>query len=138
MYGIVLDTNSLIQCLPPDSPYRPVWLAFLEGKYRLCVSNEILDEYEEILQRLAGNFTAQLAIRAITSNTCVLFVDPYYHFGLITADPDDNKFVDCAIAASARCIVSNDRHSDVLRHIAFPHVEVQTLKAFCEELEAEP
>ena len=31
------------------SPYRPIWDAFLAGRYELCVSNEILDEYQEIL-----------------------------------------------------------------------------------------
>ena len=33
--------------------------------------------------------------------------DPHYTFALIEADKDDNKFVDCAIAANAKCIVLN-------------------------------
>ena len=39
--------------------------------------------------------------------------DPHYTFALIEADKDDNKFVDCAIAANAKCIVTED----VLKHI---------------------
>ena len=46
---IVLDTNALIQALPSRSQYHRIWTDFLTGKYRLCVSNEILTEYEEIL-----------------------------------------------------------------------------------------
>jgi predicted nucleic acid-binding protein len=46
---IVLDTNALIQSLPTRSQYHRIWTEFLAGKYRLCVSNEILTEYEEIL-----------------------------------------------------------------------------------------
>ncbi|MBO7587255.1 MAG: PIN domain-containing protein [Bacteroidales bacterium] len=49
MRYVVLDTNALIQALPTKSPYHRIWSDFLGGKYRLCVSNEILSEYEEIL-----------------------------------------------------------------------------------------
>ena len=49
--------------------------------------------------------------------------------------PDDNKFVDCAIAAHAKCIVTNDRHYDILKEIEFPKVYVVNLidyiKTFC-------
>lgn len=41
---IVLDTNALIQALPTRSQYHRIWTDFLAGKYRLCVSNEILTE----------------------------------------------------------------------------------------------
>ena len=43
---------------------------------------------------------------------------------------DDNKFVDCAIAAEAKCIVTNDHHYDVLNTIPFPKVEVVSLVEF--------
>jgi len=49
---------------------------------------------------------------------------------LIPADPDDNKFTDCAIAAQARFLVSEDRHFAVLRKVEFPKVEVIGVKAF--------
>lgn len=42
---VVLDTNCLVQMLSIHSPYRPAWQAFREGKYELCVSDEILNEY---------------------------------------------------------------------------------------------
>ena len=51
---IVLDTNCLVQILSQHSPYRPAWDAFRKGEYELCVSNEILNEYEEILERVAN------------------------------------------------------------------------------------
>lgn len=54
----------------------------------------------------------------------------HYHFNLITADPDDNKFVDCAIQANAHYIVTNDHHYDVLRHIEFPKVGLIKLMDF--------
>ena len=48
---VVIDTNCLIQMMSRRSPYRPIWDAFLTQKYILCVSNEILDEYQEIIEQ---------------------------------------------------------------------------------------
>ena len=44
---VVLDTNCLVQMLSVHSPYRAAWQAFREGKYELCVTDDIVDEYEE-------------------------------------------------------------------------------------------
>lgn len=49
---------------------------------------------------------------------------------LITADPDDNKFVDCAFAAGADYLVSEDSHFNVLRTTPFPLLNLVTLDEF--------
>ena len=49
MNPVVIDTNCLLQIIARKSPYRPIWDAFLAGRFDLCVSNEILEEYQEIL-----------------------------------------------------------------------------------------
>ncbi len=51
-------------------------------------------------------------------------INTYYNFHLMHKDPDDNKFVDCAIAAGAFCIVSEDSDFKVLDTIDFPKVKV--------------
>ena len=127
---IVLDTNSLIQSISPKSTYHEVWQSVLTGRNVLCVSNEILEEYAEVLNRLAGKKTADLVLNTIIECKNVVFLTPYYHFNLISADPDDNKFVDCAIQANARYIVTNDHHYDVLRQIEFPKVGIIKLMDF--------
>lgn len=73
----------------------------MDGKNKLCVSNEILEEYIEILQRLTDNETAEYVVKTILNSPFVELITPFYHFNLITVDPDDNKFVDCAISANA-------------------------------------
>ncbi|MBR6330753.1 MAG: nucleotide-binding protein, partial [Bacteroidales bacterium] len=60
----------------------------------------------------------------------VEFVDPQFHLGLITSDPDDNKFVDCAFASNATFIVSNDKHFNVLQTIDFPRINVLKIQEF--------
>ena len=130
---IVLDTNCLIQSIPKRSPFRVVWDSILTGENILCVSNEIIEEYMEILQKLADERTAALVVKTIIENPFVEFITPYYQFHLINTDPDDNKFADCAIAAAARYVVTNDHHFDVLRlKNTFPTVDVINLKDFLE------
>jgi predicted nucleic acid-binding protein len=59
-------------------------------------------------------------------------VTVYYKWNLITSDPDDNKFIDCAISANANYIVTNDRHFNVLKDIEFPKVNIVTINEFQE------
>ena len=61
--------------------------------------------------------------------------DSHYTFALIEADKDDNKFVDCAIAANAKCIVTEDKHFRVLKNIPFPKVEILGIEEFSLYLE---
>lgn len=131
---IVLDTNCLIQSIPKRSRYHDVWVSFENGTNTLCVSTDILEEYIEILQRLIGNPAADVIIKSIINSPFVEYISPYYRFNLITADPDDNKFVDCAITANARYVVTNDHHYDILASIPFPHVDVISLDDFLETL----
>ena len=86
----------------------------MNGEIQLCVNTEILNEYEEILSGKTTKEIAHNVVEAIARLSTTYFQDSYYHFGLITEDPDDNKFVDCAIAADAELIVTNDKHFDVL------------------------
>ncbi len=127
---IVLDTNCLLMALPKQSPYRNIWDDFLLGKIVLCVSNEILEEYLEILSQKVNNRIAVNVISTILNQPNIQRVTPYYKFNLIHQDKDDNKFVDCAIAANARYIVSNDSHFKVLASIPFPRLEVINIQVF--------
>lgn len=124
MARLVLDTNSLIQCVSRRSRYHDLWLSFLDGRNTLCVSNDILDEYAEILERKTSHKFSELVLGVIANNPFTLFVTPYYHFRLIVADPDDDKFVDCAVTGNAKYIVTEDSHYNVLQHIDFPKVDI--------------
>lgn len=119
-----LDTNSLIQCVSRRSRYHDLWLSFIDGRNQLCVTTEILNEYVEILQRETTENFASIMLEVILNNPNTLFINIFYKFNLITADPDDNKFIDCAIAAQAKYIVTEDHHYDALRDLEFPKVDI--------------
>lgn len=132
----MLDTNCLISSLKRDSKYYPIWRDFILGKYCLCFTDEILNEYEEIISSRTGSpAIAHNVISAIFNRSNTKHIEVYYHFELIKTDVDDNKFVDCAIKANARFIVSEDNHFNILNQIDFPHVDVIGIDSFLEFLE---
>ena len=133
--NIVLDTNCLLMSLSRRSAYYSVWRDFVEGKYTLCVTNEILAEYEEILTQKVGPEIASNVITAILDLPNSKMVQVYYHLRLITADPDDDKFVDCAFKANARYIVTEDHHYDILKQTPFPYIDVVGIDGFIKALQ---
>ncbi len=126
---LVLDTNTVIQCISHRSRYHELWRSLIDGRNQLCVTNEILSEYAEILEQKTTSTFASLAVNVIINNPNTLFVTPYYKFDIIKEDPDDNKFVDCAIAANAHFVVTDDHHFDVLQNLNFPRVNIIKLDA---------
>ena len=135
MQYIVLDTNCLLQALPTKSPYHKLWSDILEGKVCLCVNTDILEEYEEILAQKCTLDIARNVVDAIANLTTTIMQNTYVHFELLPADEDDNKFVDCAIAADAEYIVTNDKHFNPLKDILWPKVNIISLANFVKRLE---
>ena len=82
---IVLDTNCLIPVLIPGSFEHDIWQAFRTGRYTLCVSTEILFEYEEILMHMTGNreFTT-LVMDTLVNAPNVEHVNPTYRFSTLS------------------------------------------------------
>lgn len=99
------------------------FLALLEAKYELCITNEILAEYEEILCHKMGQQVSESVMALLDNLPNVRRINTYFHFHLLE-DEDDDKFVDCAIASNATCIVSHDKDFKKLSAVEFPKVIV--------------
>lgn len=125
--NVVLDTNVLLVAIPSASQFRSIFDAFLDGKFQLLISTEILAEYEEVFIRQANSVVAQSVLELLVISNNVSRIDPHFQWSLIQADFDDNKFVDCAINGNADYLVTNDRHFSILNEIEFP--KVNTIKA---------
>lgn len=134
---IVLDTNCLISSLSRRGQYYPVWKGLQTGKYVLCVSTEILEEYAEIISQKMSVEVAANVVHLLLESQYVELINPYFRLQLIKDDQDDDKFVDCAFAANATYIVSDDKHYDVLKDIEFPKLLVMKLKEFLGLLQSE-
>ena len=119
---VCFDTNVLMRVFTQQRSFPGLLRALLNRRLTLAVSNEILFEYQEVITRLYGS-EAWNEVEAILERLhrldCIVEVSPAYRFNVISADPDDNKFVDCAIAANATYVVSYDRHFDALASSAY-------------------
>lgn len=135
MVRVVLDTNVLLVSISPHAPNHWIIRRFLNEDFVLCVTTDILLEYEEVFTRHMGALAATNFMEALDNAPHVELITRYFKWGLIEVDPDDNKFVDCAIAGNARFIVSEDKHFRILKQIEYPQVEVIGIEQFKKELE---
>ena len=131
----MLDTNILIVIIGKKSPFRWILDHIIDGKLLLCVSSDILLEYQEILERKTNLEVTDNLINFLTIHPFVIKTEIFYQFHLISQDEDDNKFVDCAIAANADYLVSNDKHFQALKTVEFPKVKIFTLSEFAQQLD---
>lgn len=131
---VVLDTNVLLVSIPKKSFYRPILDALINAEFELVLSNEILSEYVEILERKANAVVANNIAEMLLSLDNLHKVEVYFEWKLIGKDADDNKYVDAAIVGGADFIVSNDVHFQQLKLIDFPRVNVIKIDEFLELL----
>ena len=111
---VCLDTNVLIQMFGEQARWKSLRDALFLGRVEWAVSTSILMEYEEIVcDRMGAPRWRQVAafvdFLAEVRGT-VRHVAPSFQFRVILHDMDDNKFADCAIAAEADFLITEDRH----------------------------
>ncbi len=129
---VILDTNVLISGIFFGGyPYR-ILDAWRKGKIELVLSEEIFDEYQRVVQELSSQFkgvdiSGLLNLVAINSKW---FEVPPLPFR-VSKDPDDDKFISCAIASGTKIIISGDKH--LLEISGFNEIEVVKPKTFVEK-----
>ena len=127
---VVIDTNILLVSVTSKSKYHWLYQLILDKKIQITFTQDILTEYEEQLALHWHPDVAINVIRSLTKISTASLTVVYYNLQLITADEDDNKFVDCAFAANADFIITNDNHFNVLKTIDFPSIPILTIDAF--------
>ncbi len=127
---IVLDTNCLLRSVSRRSAYKIILDKLFENAYELYITNDILLEYEKKIASIFSKETAELIIGALTLLQNVKKVEIHFQLNLITTDPDDNKFVDCAFAGNVHFLVTDDKHFKVVSSVPFPTINIITLDEF--------
>jgi uncharacterized protein len=108
---VILDTNVFVSGVFFSGPPYRILEAWRDGKLQLVASQEILEEYPRVGEILAEQFPGvnlQPIIDLVTTNAEV-FPNQVLPESLCK-DPDDDKFIACALAGRCRVIVSGDRH----------------------------
>ena len=111
---VVFDTNIIVAAItnPRSASGHLLNEAVSEGKIRLCVSPDILREYEIILKSFQFALNKQGGAEPFLRilETAALTVHPQDAIHKIQADESDNKFLECAVQAKAHYLVTSDKH----------------------------
>ena len=135
MKRVVLDTNIFVSMALGGhvGKINDEWRA---GKFILVVSEDIVSEYLEVLQR------PKLRLKSRTIATIVNrvyrkaeFVAPEEKIFVVLADTTDNKFIEAAIKGNTDYIVSGDKH--LLQLKEYRSIPIITAREFLEILETE-
>ena len=115
---VVIDTNVLLPMLGLRHPYSTILDGWVAGHFAWAITTEIVLEYEEIVAPRIGalrwrQFLALLDAVGVRRRN-LFRIAPHFRFHALPADPDDDKIADCAIAANANWIITEDRHFDPL------------------------
>ena len=107
---IVIDTNVLVSGIFWSGNPHKILKLWVEEKFHLLVSNVILKEYARVINELSQEQNQPTLgdkwITFITQNALVIEAPKVFHE---CRDPDDNKFIDCAIAGQASFLISGDK-----------------------------
>jgi hypothetical protein len=106
----VIDTNVFVSSFFGGKPRQIIDL-WKQGRISLCLSAEILDEYVRVLQQLGLESGPELEelIKLLASSQNIEFTRKTPRLKVVKKDPDDDKFIECAIALKADLIVSGDK-----------------------------
>lgn len=108
---IVLDTNVSVSGTFFAGPPSRVLRAWSEGQLQLVISPEILEEYQRVGEALAGKFpgvSLKPLLGLLTVKAEIVSVQPLPE--RVCQDPDDDKFIACALAGKCKVIVTGDKH----------------------------
>ncbi|HEX2714905.1 MAG TPA: putative toxin-antitoxin system toxin component, PIN family [Candidatus Acidoferrales bacterium] len=105
----ILDTNVVISGIFWKGPPFRVLEAWQEQRFRLVISVPILEEYRRVLAEMAGeHFSPVLHSILGLIELHSEMVEPISLAKAVCNDPDDDKFIEAAVAAAADYVVSGD------------------------------
>jgi putative PIN family toxin of toxin-antitoxin system len=136
--AVVIDTNVVVSALLFGGKPGHLVSRWQDGRIRPYASEAIIAEYLRVLAYprfdLSENHIAYLIYQQILPFFEIVQVQSPE--GVISEDPEDDKFLHCAVAAAARFIISGDRH--LLGLSSYRHIPIVTVSAFLEAISADP
>jgi len=129
---LVIDTNVLISSFFGGNPKELIDL-WRRGSALLCITREVLEEYLRVMARLPiAPETKNRLVAILQEKRNIELVAASKHYGVIREDPEDDKFIDCAVEARADYIISGDEH--LLRVNAYRGIPICSPKEFLQRI----
>ena len=128
---VILDTNVFISGIFFSGPPYRILQAWRDGLIKLALTGKILEEYRRVAEQLHRQFPAINLQRIFELQIINAEIVPDQHLPVtICADPDDDKFIACALTARCKVIVSGDKH--LLNIPTYRGIKVVTPRIFVE------
>ena len=107
---VVIDTNVFVSSFFGGNPKKIIDL-WKNGEIILCLSETIITEYIEVLYRLLGSDTKEIKelLDLFSKGINILFTKNTPKLHVVEKDPDDNKFIECAVRLKADYIITGDK-----------------------------
>lgn len=130
---IVLDTNVLVSGIFYSGRPATIVSAWIDDQFDLVVSTEIVEEYRRVAERIGRKFPGVELVRVLDRVALhALLVVPTKLPDDACADRNDIKFLECAVASRADCIISGDRA--LLRASGYEGILVVTPRRFVDQV----
>lgn len=128
---VVVDINIFVSSFFGGKPRKIIDL-WKNEKITLCLSNAILDEYIDVLHRIGmrdeDEFEELLSL--FSKNFNILFTTKTPKIKIVKNDPDDDKFIECAVALKAYAVITGDK--EVLTLKEYRGIQIVTPQQFLE------
>ena len=106
----MIDTNIFVSSFFGGNPRKIIDL-WKKGNINLCLSKDILDEYTEVLQRIGLEDEREIEelLSLFAKGVNIIFTTRTPEIKVVKDDPDDDKFIECAVALKAEVVITGDR-----------------------------
>jgi putative PIN family toxin of toxin-antitoxin system len=108
---VVIDANVFISGIFFSGPPSRILEAWKNRRFEIILSRQIISEYQRVAEELSSKFPA-IDIMPIIEMLTIhgTFVDTKNLDISLCKDPDDDKFIECAVAGGCKIIISGDKH----------------------------
>ncbi len=131
---VVIDTNVFVSSFFGGNP-REIIDLWKVGKITLCVSKDILDEYTEVLQRIGLEDEDEIGelLSLFAKGISMIFTAKTPKIKAVKNDPDDDKFIECAVALKVEVIITGDRSLEEVKD--YMGIKIMPPRQFLENYE---
>ncbi len=134
MNRVVADSNIWVSALIwGGKPLQLLELA-LQGEVEIAISSDILNESLRVLREKVGLDSDDLLRAEVFMLRCARIVEATERLDVVPTDPDDNRVLECAVAADADTVVSGDL--DLLRMRSFQRIKIVKVAEFLASYDA--
>lgn len=129
---VIVDTNVLVSGIFFSGPSYEILNAWRDKRLQIVISTAILDEYQRIGKELGGQFS-EINIEPFVELLMIegYLIDVPLLVNPVCEDPDDEKFIACAVASQTKIIISGDKH--LLKLSGYKNIEIIKPRLFLEK-----